>query len=130
MNAWPLMVGLSLLSLGCQGEERGDCKEGFVRKQGRWCVFDEAALGLVGSDETGGSTGSGGSTADSSGSSSSSSGSDATGSADEEYVYDAPEPQVEFDLAEIEWAMEEAIRLVRWIDPAKVHAAYLSLIHI
>ena len=127
MNAWPLVVGLSLLSLGCQGEERGDCKEGFVRKQGRWCVFDEAALGLVGSDETGGSTGSGGSTADSSGSSSSSSGSDAAGSADEEYVYDAPEPQVEFDLAEIEWAMEEAIRLVRWIDPAKVHAAYRTV---
>ena len=34
-----------LLLMGC-GEETvpGECEPGFVKKQGRWCVFDEAAL--------------------------------------------------------------------------------------
>ena len=34
---------------------------------------------------------------------------------------------MEFDLAQIEWAMEESIRIVRWIDPAKMHMSYKTV---
>jgi len=121
MKVWPLLASSLFLGMGCQEEERGDCKEGFVRKQGRWCVFDDEALGLV-SAGTGGSSGSSESDGNSSGGDSSGDGSST--STDEEYVHDAPEPQVEFDLEQIKWAMEESIRIVRWVDPAKVHNSY------
>ena len=117
MQVWSLGLIVTFLGLGCQGEERGECRDGFVRKQGRWCVFDENAIS-AGSNAAAGSESSSGS-----GSSGSQSPGNDSGP-DEEYIHDAPEPQVEFDLGQIEWAMEEAIRLVRWIDPAKVHDVY------
>lgn len=120
MQVWSLALIVTFLGLGCQGEERGECRDGFVRKQGRWCVFDENAISAgsnaaAGSESSSGSSGSGSSGSQSPGNDS---------GPDEEYIHDAPEPQVEFDLGQIEWAMEEAIRLVRWIDPAKVHDVY------
>ena len=114
LNVWIL----GLMALGCGDSETPPCAEGFVKKQGRWCVFDEVALGLTedgpdatgsGSDGTGTSSGSGGETEQ---------------EEVDEYVFDPEEPEVSLDLVEIEWAMEEAIRIVRWIDPGKMHDAY------
>ena len=108
---------LGLMALGCGDSETPPCADGFVKKQGRWCVFDEAALGLTDGEpdpadlpEGEGGAGSGGGET----------------SEDEvdEYVFDPEEPEVSLDLTEIEWAMEEAIRTVRWIDPGKMHDAY------
>ena len=114
----PYLIGLAALSLGCGSAETPDCDPGFVKKQGRWCVFDEAALGPGEDEEL--NSGSGG---DVSGSGGDVSGSD-DGQSTDEYVFEPEEPQVDLTLEEIEWAMEEAIRIVRWIDPGKMHDAY------
>jgi len=114
----PYLIGLAALSLGCGSAETPDCDPGFVKKQGRWCVFDEAALGPGEDEEL--NPGSGG---DVSGSGGDVSGSD-DGQSTDEYVFEPEEPQVDLTLEEIEWAMEEAIRIVRWIDPGKMHDAY------
>jgi len=129
MNLWPLWVSISLVGLGCQGEEQAACKEGFTRKQGRWCVFDEELLGLTGEGGDGGGTVTDGGSSGSQGGSGDGSGNGggSQADADDEYIYDAPEPEVEFDLAQIEWAMEESIRIVRWIDPAKMHMSYKTV---
>ena len=91
---------LGLMTLGCGDSETPPCADGFVKKQGRWCVFDEAALGLTDGepdpadlpDGEGGAGSGGGETSE-----------------DEvdEYVFDPEEPEVSLDLTEIEWAMEE-----------------------
>jgi len=113
-------VGFALLALGCQGSESDDCKPGFVKKQGRWCVFDEELLGLTEASDGGGS-----SSSDDGGSNNGSSGGGVdNGEEDEEYVHNAPEPEVAFTLNEISEAMEEAILIVRGIDPGKFHMSY------
>ncbi len=38
---------LGLMTLGCGDSETPPCADGFVKKQGRWCVFDEAVLGMT-----------------------------------------------------------------------------------
>ena len=43
MSVWIL----GLMTLGCGDSETPPCADGFVKKRGRWCVFDEAALGLT-----------------------------------------------------------------------------------
>jgi len=83
-----------------------------MKKQGRWCVFDEAVLGATADEAIDDSSGAGGS--------------EQTEEA-EEYVFEAEAPKVELSLEEIEWAMEEAIRIVRWIDPGKMHDAYAQV---
>jgi hypothetical protein len=123
MNGCHLAVGFALLALGCQGSESGDCKPGFIKKQGRWCVFDEELLGLTETSDGGGSS----SSVDGGGDNGSSGGGADNAEEDEEYIHNAPEPEVAFTLVEIREAMEEAIRIVRWIDPGKVHVSYAAV---
>ena len=104
-----------VLLAGCGNDATPECKDGFVKKQGRWCVFDDSLYPSTGQDG-------GGIVPNTSGGD----GSDDADADDdsEEYIFDPEDPSVDFSLDEIEWAMEEAIRIVRWIDPAKMHDAY------
>ena len=109
-----LIMGF-LGTFGCQEDpERAPCKEGFVRAQERWCVFDEAYFPMQSEDsedvdiETPDQEeGNGSNETDAS-----------------EYVHESDTPTVKLSLEEIEVAVEDAILLVRWIDPAKLHDAY------
>jgi len=102
MKTW--LTPMLLVAWGCGDAETPACAEGFIKKQGRWCVFDEGASGLS-SAET-----------------------NPEGSGEsqevEDYVHDPKDPEVALGLAEIEQAMEEAVQIVRWVDPAKMHDAY------
>jgi hypothetical protein len=106
----------SLLAVGCQDSATPDCREGFVKKQGRWCVFDEDAL-VSGLNE------------------------EPPPSSEEEpeeepeteeeettdpseYVYDATEPEALLSLDEIREGIEDAIRATRELDPALIHDSY------
>ena len=91
MNVWMLV----LIALGCGDSATPPCEPGFVKKQGRWCVFDEVALGLTEGDSD--PTGSGNGDGDGGIGDGQSSDEDV-----DEYVFDPEEPEVSLDLTEIE----------------------------
>ncbi len=102
-------------TFGCQEEpERAPCKEGFVRAQERWCVFDEAYFPMQSED----AEDVGVEVPDQE------EGNDSNETDASEYVHESDTPAVKLSLEEIEMAVEDAILLVRWIDPAKLHDAY------
>ena len=117
MRKGTALIAVSALVLGCQKEtERADCKPGFVRAQERWCVFDESLFPTQSEEEE---------SAEVAGEDpSESTGSDGDAQDVEDYVFEGNTTTAKLTLPEIERAVEDAILLVRWVDPGKMHDAY------
>jgi hypothetical protein len=109
---------LPLLATGCQDQSTPACREGFVKKQGRWCVFDEDALASTLDEDPPPETDTDSETEPET---------EEEETADpSEYVYDEIEPEALLSLDQIEAGIEEAIRITREIDPSLVHDIYES----
>ena len=117
MRKGAALIAVSMVMLGCQEEvERADCKPGFVRAQERWCVFDESLFPMQSEEEE---------SAEVAGEDpSASTGSDGDAQDVEDYVFEGNTTTAKLTLPEIERAVEDAILLVRWVDPGKMHDAY------
>ncbi len=109
---------LAGLFLGCGDAETPACDEGFVKKNGRWCVYEEAPLVIEGAPDPGPDPDPDPGTDDPT---------DTEDPVDpSDYVTETEEIVPLLTLSEVELGIKDAIETVRTIDPAPLHELYLD----
>jgi hypothetical protein len=119
-------VAVAVLTLSCGNDETPPCEDGFVKKNGRWCVYTEAPL-IVTADGASGA-GDGDPTSPGTDPDAPDQPSDPSTAPDpvdpSNYIHETEAVEPALTLAEIEQGIMDAILTVQTLDPAPLHESY------